>query len=89
MKKSNGKFFVGIGILLIIAGVFIFSDDSIIGAMGIIFGLYNVVKGIRLLRGIQPLLIRKQQERYKDEEKELVNKFDETKRRNEKHNNKK
>ncbi|MEY8292248.1 hypothetical protein AAK882_06325 [Carnobacteriaceae bacterium 52-44] len=89
MKKSNGKFFVGIGILLIIAGVLIFSDDSIIGVIGIIFGLYNVVKGIRLLRGIQPLLIRKQQERYKDEEKELENKFDETKRRNEKHNNKK
>lgn len=88
MKKSNGKFFVGIGVLLIIAGVLIFPDDSVIGVIGIIFGIYNVVKGVRLLRGIQPLLIRKQQERYKNEEKELEDKFDET-RRNEKHNNKK
>lgn len=61
MKKSNGKFFVGIGILLIIAGIFIFPDDNIIGILGIVFGLYNLIKGVRLLKGIQPLLIRKQQ----------------------------
>lgn len=69
MKKSNGKFFVGIGILLIIAGIFIFPDDNIIGILGIVFGLYNLIKGVRLLKGIQPLLIRIQQKRYDEREK--------------------
>lgn len=82
MKKSNGKFFVGIGILLVIAGIIIFPDDDIIGIIGIIFGLYNLIKGIRLLRGIQPLLIRKQQERYKNERKELEDKFNENDKKN-------
>jgi len=84
MKKSNGKFFVGIGILLVIAGIIIFPDDDIIGIIGIIFGLYNLIKGIRLLRGIQPLLIRKQQERYKNEKKELEDKFNESDKKNKK-----
>ena len=61
--------FVGIGILLIIAGIFIFPDDNIIGILGIVFGLYNLIKGVRLLKGIQPLLIRKQQKRYDEREK--------------------
>lgn len=84
MKKSNGKFFVGIGILLVIAGIIIFPDDDIIGIIGVIFGLYNLIKGIRLLRGIQPLLIRKQQERYKNEKKELEDKFNESDKKNKK-----
>ena len=78
MKTSNGKFFVGIGILLIIAGFLIFPDDDIIGILGVLMGAYNLVQGIRLLRGIQPLLIRKQQEKHKKEEQELEDKFNET-----------
>ena len=77
MKKSNGKYFVGIGVLLIIAGILIFSDDGVIGIIGIIFGLYNLIKGIRLLRGIQPMLIRKQQKRYDHDKEELKDKFEE------------
>lgn len=77
MKKSNGKYFVGVGVLLIIAGILIFSDDGIIGIIGIIFGLYNLIKGIRLLRGIQPMLIRKQQKRYDHDKEELKDKFEE------------
>ena len=77
MKKSNGKYFVGIGVLLIIAGILIFSDDGVIGIIGIIFGLYNFIKGIRLLRGIQPMLIRKQQKRYDHDKEELRDKFEE------------
>ena len=78
MKKSNGKFFVVIGVLLVIAGLLIFPDDDIIGIIGIIFGLYNLVKGIRLLRGIQPMLIRKQRERYDNEKETLKDKFEQT-----------
>ncbi|SHF18803.1 hypothetical protein SAMN02745249_01993 [Atopostipes suicloacalis DSM 15692] len=77
MKKSNGKYFVGVGVLLIIAGILIFSDDGVIGIIGIIFGLYNLIKGIRLLRGIQPMLIRKQQKRYDHDKEELRDKFEE------------
>lgn len=76
MKKNEGKFFIGIGVLLIIAGVFLLPDDQIIGVIGIIFGSYNVFKGIRLLRGIQPLLIRKQRERDKRIDDELRDEID-------------
>lgn len=63
MKKNEGKFFAGIGVLLIIAGIFLLIDDPILGVLGIILGAYNIYKGVQLLRGIQPMLIRKQQER--------------------------
>lgn len=86
MKTSSGKFFVGIGILLVIAGVIIWPDDNIIGIIGVIFGVYNVIKGIRLLQGIQPMIIRKQQERYQNEKKELEEK---KKQANKKNRNKK
>lgn len=71
MKKREGKFFVGIGVLLIIAGIFLLFDDPILGAIGIIFGVYNIFKGVQLLRGIQPMIIRKQQERDRRIDSEL------------------
>lgn len=76
MKKSNGKFFVVIGILLTIAGGIIFPDDPVIGVLGIIMGVYNIIKGIRLLRGIQPMLIRKQIEREQALKQEVKDKVD-------------
>lgn len=76
MKKHEGKFFVGIGVLLIIAGVFLLPDDQIIGVIGIIFGAYNIYKGVKLLRGIQPLLIRKQKERDQRIQDELRDEID-------------
>lgn len=75
LKTSNWKFFVGIGLLLIIAGFIILPDDGIIGIIGILFGVYNAIKGIRLQRGIQPLLIRKQQEQKQKEKDELKDKM--------------
>ena len=85
MKANSGKFFIGIGILLIIAGVMIYPYDDIIGIIGALFGAYNIFKGIRLLQGIQPMLIRKQQEREQAEKEELERKFKESnKKRNEK-----
>lgn len=76
MKKHEGKFFIGIGVLLIIAGIFLLPDDQIIGVIGIIFGIYNIYKGAQLLRGIQPLLIRKQEERDKRIHDELRDEID-------------
>lgn len=76
LKTSNWKFFVGIGILLIIIGFVVLPDDGIIGVIGIIIGGTNIIKGLRLYRGIQPLMIRKQEEReqaLKDEVQDKIN----------------
>lgn len=65
-----------IGILLTIVGAIVLPDDGIIGIIGIIIGVTNVIKGLRLYRGIQPLLMRKQEEReqaLKDEVQEKIN----------------
>lgn len=81
MKTRNGKFFIGIGILLVLAGILIFPDDDIIGILGVFLGAYNVVKGIRLLRGIQPMLIRKQQVKKRQEEKEMNDQMNEAEKK--------
>lgn len=78
MKTSSWKFFVGIGLLLFIAGIIIFPNDGIIGIIGLLFGIYNLIKGIRLKQGIQPLLIRKQQEQKEKEKDELKNKMNQS-----------
>lgn len=78
MKTSNWKFFVGVGLLLIIAGMIIFPNDGIIGVIGILLGAYNLIKGIRLKRGIQPLLIRKQQEQQQKIKDEVKAKMDQS-----------
>lgn len=80
MKQSNWKFFVGIGILLVITGVMVFSDDDIIGVIGVLLGSYNIFKGIQLARGVQPFLIRKQRESLEDKDKELRRKLEDSKK---------
>lgn len=80
MKQSSWKFFVGIGILLVIAGVMVYADDDIIGVIGVLLGSYNVFKGIQLARGVQPYLIRKQKESLEETEKELREKLNDSKK---------
>lgn len=80
MRQSSWKFFVGIGILLIIAGAMVFADDDIIGVIGVVLGAYNVFKGIQLARGVQPYLIRKQKESLEETEKELRDKLNDSKK---------
>lgn len=75
VKQSSWKFFVGIGILLLIAGAYVYPIDDIIGIIGLLFGSYNIYKGIRLARGKQPYLIRKQRESLENREKELRDKL--------------
>lgn len=75
MKQSNWKFFVGIGVLLIIAGIIVFADDDIIGVIGVLLGSYNIFKGIQLARGVQPFLIRKQKESLEYEDQKLKDKL--------------
>lgn len=77
MKKINENYFIVIGALLIIAGFLIFPDDDIIGIIGVLFGSYNMFKGLRLKRGIKPILVRKQEEKRKKEAEELESKFNE------------
>lgn len=75
MRKSNWKFFVIIGVLLTLVGGIVFPDDGLIGMIGVIIGVSNIVKGLRLYRGIQPLVMRKQEEReraVKDEVQEKI-----------------
>lgn len=88
MKKSNGKFFIGIGVLLMIAGFILLPDDQAIGVVGILLGGYNIYKGVQLLRGIQPMLIRKQQERDRKVEEELRNEMKSSDEKTEDHKNK-
>lgn len=78
MRKNSWKFFVGIGMLLIITGWMVFPDDDIIGIIGILLGSYNVFKGIQLARGVQPYLIRKQKQSLEDTEKELRDKLNDS-----------
>lgn len=80
MKQSNWKFFVGVGILLIIAGAMVYSDDDIIGIIGILLGAYNIFKGIQLARGVQPYLIRKQKQSLEETEQELRDKLNDSKK---------
>lgn len=75
MKKNSGKFFVVIGILLIIAGLLLYQYDVVLSILGVILGAYNTFKGIRLLRGIQPMIYRKQDEYRKKEDETLENKM--------------
>lgn len=70
MNRST-KFFIGIGIALIILGILLVPYDEFIGAIGILFGSYNLIKGIRLAKGIKPFLLRKQEEKYKQDDDEL------------------
>lgn len=80
VKQSSWKFFVGIGVLLIITGLVVFPDDDIIGVIGILLGFYNVFKGIQLARGVQPFLIRKQKQSLEETEKELRDKLNDSKK---------
>lgn len=80
VKKSNWKFFVGVGIFLIIAGMMVFPDDDIIGIIGVLLGSYNIFKGIQLARGVQPYLIRKQKEKLEKTEKELRKNLEDSKK---------
>ncbi len=80
MNTKNWKFFVGIGILLIGAAFVVYPMDPIIGIIGGILGVYNVFKGLRLYRGIQPFLIRKQLEREKELKDEVRSKIEEANR---------
>lgn len=78
MRQSSWKFFVGIGILLIIAGAYVYPLDDVIGVIGLLFGVYNVYKGIQLARGKQPYLIRKQKESLQRNEEKLKKQLDQS-----------
>lgn len=71
MKKNNGKFFIIIGFLLLIAGFMLMPDDRVIGSIGIFFGATNIFKGIQLSRGVQSFVVRKQLERERKKDEEL------------------
>lgn len=82
MKQNNWKFFVVIGILLVIAGFIVFPNDDIVGIIGVFLGVYNVFKGFRLYRGVQPLVFRKEQERREQEKKDLDEEFKQNNHKN-------
>lgn len=76
MKKSSGNFFIIIGVLLIIAGVSLYSYDLLLSFIGVILGAYNMFKGIRMTRGIQPLVYRRQKKYKAEKDDALQNKQD-------------
>lgn len=84
MKQSSWKFFVIIGILLVMAGVYVYPLDDMIAIIGLLFGFYNIYKGVQLARGKQPYLIRKQQESLEKQNQELENQLKKAKKENKK-----
>ena len=84
MKKNNGKFFIIIGFLLLIAGFMLMPDDRVIGSIGIFFGATNIFKGIQLSRDVQPFVVRKQLERERKIDEELKDEI-EMKSKNDNH----
>ena len=80
MNRKNWKFFTVVGALLVIAGVIVWPNDPIIGILGVILGVYNVIKGIRLNRGIQPLIIREHKKRERELKEEVQNKMNDANR---------
>lgn len=80
LKQSSWKFFVGIGILLLATGAYVYPMDDVIGIIGIILGLYNIYKGINLARGKQPYLIRKQKESLEKRDIELQDQLNDSKK---------
>lgn len=85
MNRKNWKFFLIIGVLLVIAGFVVYPNDPIIGILGTVMGVYNIFRGVRLKRGIQPMIIREQQKREQENKKELHNKMNQA-NRNKKNN---
>lgn len=73
MKKSHGKFFIIIGLLLVVAGASLYSYDLILSIIGIILGVYNTIKGIRITRGIQPIVYRRQKKYQQEKDEALEN----------------
>lgn len=78
MRQNSWKFFVGIGVLLVLSGAYVYPFDGIVGVIGLLFGVYNIYKGIQLARGKQPYLIRKQEESLRKNEERLREELEQT-----------
>lgn len=68
MEIKNWKIILGIGVLLIVLGFYVLTFDFFVGILAIGFGGWNTFKGIRIMKGHQPYLIRKYNEQNKQTE---------------------
>jgi uncharacterized membrane protein len=71
MKPKQGKYLFIIGIILILAGLYLLTFDELVAGISLIFGLWTAIKGYRVSRGIQPYLVRKHQEKEAQQLKEF------------------
>ncbi|HAJ70088.1 MAG TPA: hypothetical protein DCO62_02505 [Alkalibacterium sp.] len=51
MTEKHGKFFIVMGILILVLSIYIVSKDPIIGGVGVLIGLWNIVMGYRTSKG--------------------------------------
>ncbi|GEK91571.1 hypothetical protein [Alkalibacterium kapii] len=51
MTEKHGKFFIIMGILIFLLSIYIVFKDPIIGGVGILIGLWNILMGYRTHKG--------------------------------------
>lgn len=68
MEIKNWKLILGMGIILLLLGFYVLTFDRFVGLLAIGFGGWNIFKGIRIMKGHQPYLIRKYNERHENNE---------------------
>lgn len=71
MKSKQGKYLLIMGFVITVLALFVLRFDSAVGFFSLIIGLWTAFRGVRLITGHQPYLVKKQQEYHKLEEEEL------------------
>ncbi|SFC64809.1 hypothetical protein SAMN04488102_11536 [Alkalibacterium subtropicum] len=51
MTEKHGKFFIIMGILIFLLSLYVITRDPIIGGVGILLGLWNMLMGYRTSKG--------------------------------------
>lgn len=69
IELKNWRLILILGVVLFLLGLYVLTFDRFIGMLAIGFGLWNVIKGLRLRAGRQPYIIRKYQEQRKKDTK--------------------
>ncbi|GEK90355.1 hypothetical protein APU01nite_23940 [Alkalibacterium putridalgicola] len=51
MTEKHGKFFIIMGILIFLLSLYVVTKDPIIGGVGVLIGLWNMLMGYRTSKG--------------------------------------
>lgn len=67
MNEKQGKYLMYIGVALILVGIYVVTVELFIGGIGLLTGIWTLIKGYRVSKGIKPYLLRKHEEREQEE----------------------